>query len=267
MAYYPHNIHFRWFSAMFDGQSKVALESAHKVAAKISDEVLAELPLTAGFRVVPYWSYLRFGLWDDILREPAPPATNDFLTGAWHYARGQALVATNRLSEAEQELAKLQAVMARESLDQPLFSPNTGRAILQIGPPMLAGEIAAARGDFSTAVNQLELAVRLEDALVYTEPAEWAFPSRHALGAVLLQAGRAAEAETIYWEDLKRNRDNGWGLTGLALALEAQDKKDLAVIVRQRLEKAFERADLTVTGSRFGRPAAPAGATPASGGN
>ena len=54
MAYYPHNIHFLWFAATADGQSKVALESARRVAAKIDDKTLAELPLTAGFRVVPY---------------------------------------------------------------------------------------------------------------------------------------------------------------------------------------------------------------------
>ena len=70
----------------------------------------------------------------------------------------------------------------------------------------------------------LEHAVRLEDALVYTEPSEWAFPPRHALGAVLLEAGRPAEAETVYWEDLKRNRENGWALTGLVQALRAQKK-------------------------------------------
>ena len=61
--------------------------------------------------------------------------------------------------------------------------------------------------------------MRLEDALVYTEPAEWQSPPRLVLAAVLLEAGRAAEAETVYWEDLKRNRDNGWALFGLAQAL------------------------------------------------
>ena len=68
MAYYPHNIHFLWFAATADAQSAVALDSAKKVAGKIPDEVLAEMPLTAGFRVVPYWANVRFGRWDDILR-------------------------------------------------------------------------------------------------------------------------------------------------------------------------------------------------------
>ncbi len=73
MAYYPHNIHFLWFAATYDVQSTVALDSAAKIAGKIPDAVLAEMPLTAGFRVVPYWANVRFGKWDAMLREPAPP--------------------------------------------------------------------------------------------------------------------------------------------------------------------------------------------------
>ena len=76
------------------------------------------------------------------------------------------------------------------------------RAVLAIAPEVLAGEIAARPSEFDAAVAHLERAVRLEDGLVYTEPAEWHYPPRHALGAVLLAAGRPAEAETVYWEDL-----------------------------------------------------------------
>ena len=118
---------------------------------------------------------------------------------------------------------------------------------------MLAGEIAAAKGEFDKAIAHLERAVRLEDALVYTEPSEWAFPPRHSLGAVLLEAGRPAEAETVYWEDLKRNRENGWALTGLVQALRAQKKDAQADIVEARRKTALARADVTLSGSRFGR--------------
>ncbi len=89
---------------------------------------------------------------------------------------------------------------------------------------MLAGEIAAARGNYDAAIAHLERAVRLEDGLVYTEPSEWHYPPRHALGAVLLEAGRAGEAETVYWEDLRRNPENGWALFGLLQALRASFK-------------------------------------------
>jgi tetratricopeptide (TPR) repeat protein len=127
------------------------------------------------------------------------------------------------------------------------------RNILGIAPEVLGGEIAAARGQYDKAIAHLERAVRLEDALVYTEPSEWHYPPRHALGAILLEAGRPAEAETVYWEDLRRNRDSGWALFGLMQALKAQKKTDEAARMEERFKKAWQRADVTLTASRFGR--------------
>jgi tetratricopeptide (TPR) repeat protein len=253
MAYYPHNLHFLWFAATADGRSKLAIEAARKTASKVDDETLKAVPLLAGFRVVPYLALTRFGKWDEMLREPEPPATNAYLRGTWHYARGTAFVGKGQTDEAKDELEKLNAIMADKSLDQPLFSPNTGRAILSIAQEVLAGEIAAAKKNYDQAVVHLERAVRLEDALVYTEPSEFHYPPRHALGAVLLEAKRPAEAETVYWEDLKRNRENGWALFGLVQALKAQGKNDDAALVEARLKKAWARADVTLTASRFGR--------------
>jgi len=258
MGYYPHNIHFLWFAATYDGQSAKAIDAARKVAAKIDDGALKQLPITAGFRVVPYLALTRFGKWDEMLKEPQPPASSAYLTGMWHYTRGLAFVAKNQLASADQELAKLRVVLKDKSLDGPLFSPNISRNILSIAPEVLAGELAAARKQYDTAISHLEKAVRLEDALVYTEPSEWHYPPRHTLGAILLEAGRPAEAETVYWEDLRRNRDNGWALFGLAQALRAQNKKEEAAQIDARFREAWARADVTLTASRFGRPAAAA---------
>jgi tetratricopeptide (TPR) repeat protein len=252
MAYYPHNIHFLWFAAMFDGQQALAREAGRKVASKIDDATLEKMPMLAAFRVVPYWSLVRFGQWEEILKEPAPPASSAFLTGAWHYVRGQAYTATGRLAEAKAELAALEKIMLEPSLDQNLFSPNTGRSILNVAVPSLAGDIAAAEGRHDDAVNLLEKAVRVEDALVYTEPSEWAYPPRHALGTVLLAAGRPAEAETVFWQDLRKNRDNGWALSGLAQALRAQKKDALAATVEARLEKAWARSSVKLAAARIG---------------
>ncbi|MGZ8846399.1 MAG: hypothetical protein ACXW3C_08030 [Pyrinomonadaceae bacterium] len=253
MAYYPHNLHFLWFAATADGRSKLAIAAARKAASRVDDETLKAVPLLAGFRVVPYFALTRFGKWDDMLREPEPPATSAYLRGQWHYARGTAFLGKGQMNEAEQEFAKLSELMADKSLDQPLFSPNTGRAILSIAQEVLAGEIAAAKKNFDEAIPHLERAVRLEDALVYTEPAEFHYPPRHALGAVLLEAKRPAEAETVYWEDLRRNRENGWALFGLMQALKAQGKNDDAALVEARFKKAWARADVTLSASRFGR--------------
>ncbi|KIO48474.1 tetratricopeptide repeat protein [Nitrosospira sp. NpAV] len=253
MMYYPHNIHFLWFAATADGQSKIAIKSAREVAGKIDDAVLKEMPLTAIFRMVPYWTLARFGHWKEILEEPAPPSTNLFLKGSWHYARGLAFVATEQLQQAEQELGTLREIMQDASLDIPLFSKNTARTVLNAAPEVLAGEIAAARGQFDQAIAHLERAVRLEDALIYTEPLEFHFPPRLALGAILLESGRPAEAETVYWEDLRRNRDNGWALYGLMQALRAQKKDDQAALIETRFKKAWARADIELNASRFGR--------------
>ena len=252
MGYYPHNIHFLWFAATADGQSRLAIDAARKVASKVEDEMLTELPMLAAFRVVPYYALTRFGRWDEMLKEPEPMAPSAFLKGTWHYARGLAFTARGELPAAERELAALRALMADESLDAPLFSPNTGRMVLGVGPSVLAGEIAAARGDYDAAIAHLATAVRLEDALVYTEPNEWHYPPRLALGAVLLAAGRPAEAESVYWEDLRRYQDNGWALYGLAQALRAQEKEEQAAVVEARFKEAWARADVELSASRIG---------------
>jgi tetratricopeptide (TPR) repeat protein len=190
-----------------------------------------------------------------MLKEPEPPAFTPYSKGIWHYGRGVAFVAKGQLDAADQELTKINETLKDPMLDQPLFSPNTGRAVLSIAPEVLAGEIAAAKKNYDAAIAHLERAVRLEDALVYTEPAEWHYPPRQALGAVLLEAGRPAEAETVYWADLQRNRNNGWSLFGLNQALRAQNKTADATLVEARFKKAWERADVVPTNSRFGTPA------------
>jgi len=253
MAYYPHNLHFLWFASTAEGNSKVAIEAARKAASQVSDETLKAVPLLAGFRVVPYYALTRFGKWDEMLREPEPPSISAYLTGQWHYARATAFLGKGQTSDAEAEFAKLNALMPDKSLDQPLFSPNTARAILTIAQEVLGGEIDSANKKYDTAIAHLERAVRLEDALVYTEPAEFHYPPRLSLGAILLAAGRPAEAETVYWEDLRRNKESGWALYGLMQALKAQGKNDDAALVEARFKKAWSHSDVTLSASRFGR--------------
>jgi tetratricopeptide (TPR) repeat protein len=251
MGYYPHNIHFLWFAATMDGRGQLAIDSARKVAAKIPDDAMKSMPLLAGFRVVPYFALTRFGRWDEMLKEPPPAADNLFLTGIWHYARGLSHLAKGQLADAERSLEKVRRISRDPALEFSLFSPNMASRIFAIAPEVLAGEIAAARKGFDAAVAHLEKAVRLEDGLVYTEPSEWHYPPRHALGAVLLEAGRVAEAETVYWEDLKRNPENGWALYGLTQALKAQGRQDDAAIVERRFDRAWARADVTLASSRM----------------
>jgi tetratricopeptide (TPR) repeat protein len=251
IGYYPHNIHFLWSSATMQGRSRVAIEAARKVAAKVTDPLLDETPLLAGFRVVPYYALTRFGRWDEMLGEPAPPARHLYILGTWHYARGLAYAAKDRLAEAEAELAAVRRIASDPALEFTLFSPNTAASIFAIAPEVLAAELAARRKDFERAVAHAERAVRLDDGLVYTEPAEWHYPPRQLLAALLVDAGRAQEAATVYWDDLERNPANGWSLYGLARALRAQGRDADAAAIDQRFQKAWAEADVKLTASRF----------------
>ena len=248
IAYYPHNIHFIWMGATASGQGKVALEAARKVAGSIPPEALGTTPILQAFLVVPYWAMVRFARWDEILDDKGPRYDTAFTRGAWRFSRAMAFTATDRLSEADQELAELKKTLTDPSLKgQTTFSPNSGLAILRIAPEVVAGEIARKRKDWDTAVQHFDRAIRYEDALIYQEPPDWPAPVRQNLGAVLLEAGRADEAEAVYWEDLRKNPGTGWSLFGLMQALKAQGKTDEAALAEKRFEKAWKEADFRLS--------------------
>jgi tetratricopeptide (TPR) repeat protein len=253
LGYYPHNVHFVWMGATATGQSKLAIESAKKVASVIPKEALGQVPILQGFVVVPYWALVQFSKWDEILADKGPEHATPFTRGAWRYARAMALIGKGRLAEADKELALLRKIVADPSLKaQVTFSNNSGYAILRIAPELIAGELATRRRQWDRALLHLERGVRYEDSLIYQEPPDWHSPVRQALGAALLKAGRADEAEAVYWQDLKINVENGWSLHGLMLALEAQGKKDDAALIRTRFEKVWKDADYSLSPARTG---------------
>jgi tetratricopeptide (TPR) repeat protein len=246
LAYYPHNIHFLWAAATMEGRSVKAIEAARKTASKISAEDMKKLTILQTFVAVPYYALTRFGKWDEILKEPSPSNDTLFLKAIWHYARGTALAATGKFRDAGRELQSLRKIAARPDVAKlsASFSSNTAGTVLAVAVETLAGELAARQGQFDKALAHLEKAVRLEDALVYTEPADWHYPVRQSLAAVLLEAGRPVEAEVVYWEDLRRNPENGWSLFGLMKSLRAQGKKEQADAIEKRFQKAWAHADV-----------------------
>jgi len=253
LGYYPHNLHFIWMGASASGQKQLAFDAANKVANAIPHEALGTVPILQGFLVVPYWAMVRFGMWTEILADKGPRHETPFTRGVWRYARAMALIATDRLSDAEVELTGLDKILEDPSLKgQTTFSTNTGTAILRIAPEVIRGEIAAKRKDWDKATLHLDRAIRYEDALIYQEPPDWHAPVRLTLGAVLLDAGRPDEAEAVYWEDLKKNPESGWALYGLLQALKAQGKNDDAALVEARFKKAWKDADITLNASRIG---------------
>lgn len=253
LGYYPHNLHFIWMGASASGQGQLALDSAQRIVNAIPHEALSAVPILQGFMVTPYWAMVRFGKWDLILDDKGPHHDTPFTRAAWRYARGMALTAKDRLEEAEIELAYLKALLKDPGLQgQVTFSNNPGQHIMRIAPEVVAGEIAAKRKQWDTALLHFDRAIRFEDALIYTEPADWHAPVRQNLGAVLLEMGRADEAEVVFWEDLKRNPENGWSLFGLVRALKTQGKDEEAAFAEQRFQKTWKDADVRLTAARIG---------------
>jgi predicted Zn-dependent protease len=232
------------------GQKTLAIESARKLAAAVPHDALASAPILQGFLVVPYYAMVRFSDWDAILAEPAPAHETAFTRGIYRYARAMAFINRNRLDDAERELAGLKTDVADPSVTgQTTFSSNTGVSILRIAPEVVAGEIALKRGEFDRAVQYFDRAARYEDALVYQEPPDWHVPVRQNLAGALLAADRAAEAETVLWEDLKRNPEHVWNLALLSKALKKQNKTADAALIDLRLAKSSKSADATATTS------------------
>ena len=239
LAYYPHNLHFIWMGAAASGQKQLALESARKLANAIPAEALTSAPILQGFLVVPYYAMVRFSEWDQILADKGPSHSTPFTQGVWRYSRALALLAKDRVGEAERELELLKTQLQDPSLTgQTTFSPNTGITILRIAPEVVAAEIAAKRQDWDRAILHLERAVRFEDQLVYQEPPDWHVPARQNLASVLMAAGRPDEAETVLWEDLKRNPDHVWNLTLMSKALRMQNKSADAALIEARLARS-----------------------------
>ncbi len=254
IGYVPHNHHFLFAGASMQGQRALAVQAAGTTHSHTAHELARDpgMGMMQQFGATPLYAYTRFGMWDEILKSPAPAADLLYARGVWHYARGLALARTNRAPTARFELANLAAIAGRDTLAAiTTFDINNAKAILAVAQAVLEGEIAAAGSDYDIAIPALQRAVQLEDALNYNEPADWFFPVRHLLGAVLLDAGRAADAEKVYREDLVLYPENGWSLFGLAKSLSAQNRNGEAVAVGRRFEKAWAFADVKLTASRF----------------
>jgi hypothetical protein len=250
--YYPHNVHFITVSAAAQGESERAIAEARRLAMVAKDK-LATFPPVEDFLTLPDLMLVRFGKWDAILAEPAPPAERVYHTGIWHFARGMAFTRLGRHAEAEAELEAVRDAAAdprASALNANGGTTNTA-VLLSVAGDQLEGELAAAKGDVAGALDALGAAVERQDGIRYTEPPPWFMPTRQALGAVLLQAGRAGEAEGVYREDLRHYPKNGWSLYGLAQALHAQGKAVEAAAVENGFAQAWKHADVKLTASRF----------------
>lgn len=243
LGYYPHNLHFLSFAATMSGQSKTAIDAAGKLGEKTNLDVARQVGMLQPFITFRALTLVTFGRWQDVLAAPLPPADITHATVMAHYARGVAFAATSKPAEAQAELAVVQKQAAVATPDD--------KPVFDIAMHALMGEIAARGGDLNGAITHFQAAKGIEDGILYFEPPNWYYPIRHSLGAVFLKANRAADAEQVYREDLKRFPENGWALLGLTQALRAQGKTPEATQADARFQKAWQGADVTLVASRF----------------
>jgi tetratricopeptide (TPR) repeat protein len=238
------------YVASMEGRKADALAAVQELTAKLSvTQVLAAGG--TGWELTPeYATLVRFGLWDELIALTPPDVRAPGLTAGYLYARGVALAARGRLAEARKALACLERLGAQGSGAAGTASSGLP-ALIAVAVPVVAARIAATELRNADAIAELGKAAAAEDRLSGNRGTGWFFPVRHLLGAQLLIAGRPAEAERVYREDLERHPRNGWALYGLAGALRAQGGKGAAAETEREFARAWEHADVRLLSSAF----------------
>jgi tetratricopeptide (TPR) repeat protein len=255
-VYFMHNIHFLAYAAMMEGRYQTAIDAARKIQASIPPDFLKEhVTIADGFTPTSLHVLIRFGKWREILAEPEPEEWRLLSRAERHFARSVAYSALGKTDEARQEIELLDKVTTGFT-DEWKMGNNPAKDVTAIARTMAEGELAYREGRADEAFDQLRKAVAMEEELVYDEPPGWMQPVRHALGALLLADGRAAEAEEVYRADLVRHPNNAWSLLGLKQSLEAQQKTAEAEAMAEQVQKAWSHADVKPIASCYCHPAA-----------
>ncbi len=248
MAYFTHNLHFLADSEMMRGR----LASARRAAAEVSEKMAPHtqmMPMVESLITMKTAVLLRFGQHGEILALTSPPADHPVEVAWWHFARGVALARTGKVDAAAQERIALAETSAKIPAEA-LFGGTgleSAQTVLALAAIVLDARIAAANGSAADAIRLWTNAVAAADMIPYDEPPIFFYPVRESLGAALLLAGRAAEAERVFRDDLVRHPRNARSLFGLHESLERQGKSADAERVKRAFDEAWKDADTTLT--------------------
>lgn len=249
--YMIHTLHMKTNNAMLAGNYKVSETAAFETRISILPDYLS-FPAPLGnvvqyIYMTPVLVYVRFGKWNEILQQPKPAASQVYATILYHFGRGMAFSAQSRMTEAKNELAAMNSLMADTSLTIPFtpFSAAIDGAV--VASKLLSGSIALRLGQTNEAITDFTKAVSVEQTMVYNEPRDWLLNPKQWLGRAYLTAGDGSNAEKTFQSDLQNNNENGWALYGLNKALLMQKKYNEAAPVLTRFKTAFGKADIKIT--------------------
>ncbi|MBW4645512.1 MAG: tetratricopeptide repeat protein [Goleter apudmare HA4340-LM2] len=241
LGYYTHNIHFLAVAAAMAGRYQDAIAAAEKLVA-YSTPFVKDFPMFEGYLGTKIMIQSKFSDWDGILNTPDPDAKFATTRALWHFARGMANAATNKVEDAAGDrnafLAAKKALPATATIG---MSPAS--TILDIASNLLDAKIAKANQEYEKAIALLETAVAEEDALNYMEPPDWYISTREALGGVLLAKGDYTAAEQVFRADLQKYPHNGRSLFGLQASLQALGKNSQAQQIKNEFATAWNNAD------------------------
>ncbi|HJR21955.1 MAG TPA: tetratricopeptide repeat protein [Dongiaceae bacterium] len=247
MLYFHHNLHFIAAARGMEGRYGNAAEAASRLTESLHTHA-DDIPglrnfVTEYFGMYPLLTAARFHDWKTVLAAKEPAKDLPISRGLRHYARGVAFAADGDVDSATAERNGLEKIIASLPMES-RYGNSPAKEVLSVGLSVVDARIAQQKGDLEKAVAALTAAVAIQDKLAYNEPADWHYPVRESLGAALLKAGKASEAEAVFRDDLKKNPRGGRSLFGLAETLEAQGKTDEAMLVRQEFNDAWRTAEI-----------------------
>lgn len=242
LMYHSHNEHFEAMAACMEGRYSQAKKVADTMSARLLPHAKM-MPMLDAFLMAPIWVDVRFGKWPEALARPEPVKELAGTHVMWRYSRAIALAANGKIPEAEKERKLFVAEVSAFPPDANLGEMNKASAVLGVASHVVDARIAAAKGQTEAAIEHWTKAVAIQDTLNYNEPADWYYPVRESLGAALLAAGKASEAEDVFRVDLQQNPRNPRSLYGLMQALRAQGKVSDAAWVETQFNTAWKNAD------------------------
>lgn len=245
-GYYPHNVHFVLVSAQMAGDAKTALDYARKLDGLIPFEAVSSAAIVQPVKVAPYYAFLEFGTPDDIAGMPVPPDNLPLVKGIWRYVQGVAATRAGDVAAARAEADAIAALRDDEALADLAAANVPAGDILHLAETVLRARIDQREGRLDDARVKLEAALKLQNALNYSEPPFWYYPVEQTLGAVLLESGDAEGAVSQFRAALVRHPNNAWSLYGLMKAQEAAGEATASYTAELLRKAAFDPGAITL---------------------
>jgi tetratricopeptide (TPR) repeat protein len=238
-GYYPHNVHSLMVSAQMAGDGATVIESAGKLGQIVSNAAAKNIAWVQPIKAAPYFAHAQFSDAKTILSLADPGADFPYVQAMWRYARAVGLANAGHVTAAQVEVDAIAKLEQTSDFSELVAGGVPGKEILRLAQHVAHARIAQANKDLAGAIKHFEVAVAMEDALAYSEPPFWYYPTRQSLGAALLLAGDLDKAEDVLRASLARTPNNGWALFGLMEVYKQRGDEPSAQAAKQLLDKAW----------------------------